>query len=131
MALLATRHIAAAATVLLLGACQTTANSKPVEAMLMQSSPETTTMLSEAVSQALGGVKVTLAPNTLMNKSSFTVETKMAQSMDGNRTVGMMNDRARPMPDRFTLMMQGKDCFLKHEGSGQMMPLGNMNCQAR
>jgi len=129
-----TRHIknmAAIAAIFLFGACQTMTNSKPAEAMLMESSSETTGLLSEAVSQALGGVKVTLAPDTLMNKSSFTVETKMAQSMQSNRNTGLMNDRARPAPDRFTLMMQGKDCFLKHEGSGKMMPLENMNCQAR
>jgi len=85
-------QLMAASAVLLLSACQTTASSAPAEAMLMKSSPATTAMLSDAVSQALGGVKVTLADDVLMKNSTLTVETKIAQSMDSNRSIGLMND---------------------------------------
>ena len=123
-------QLMAASAVLLLSACQTTASSAPAEAMLMKSSPATTAMLSDAVSQALGGVKVTLADDVLMKNSTLTVETKIAQSMDSNRSIGLMNDRARPAADRFTLMKEGRSCYLLHENSGQKMPLGQLECQA-
>ncbi len=123
------RFVAAVSAACVLAACQTTASGPPAEAMLMESSSSSTKLLSKAVSQALGGVDVNLASNVLMDSSVLTIETRIPQSMDGGRMVGAMNDRARPKPERFTLMKEGRSCYLVHENTGQKMPLGRLKCQ--
>jgi len=123
------RLIVTASAACALAACQTTTSAPPAEAMLTESSAATTQMLSKAVSKALGGVDVKLANNVLMDSPTLTLETRIPQSMDGGRMVGAMNDRARPAPDRFTLMKEGRSCYLVHENTGQKLPLGSMKCQ--
>lgn len=115
-------------TALMAGACQTTAT--PVPAVLSETSPEVTAALGTAASKALNGVDVTLAPDVLTTSSTLVLETKIPQTLDGNRYTGLLNDRARPAPDVFKLMKTGNTCYLLHEESGKKMPLGNMKCQA-
>ena len=109
---------AAPISALALMACQTApTSSQLMPAMLMESSPETTALLSEAVSSALGGRKITLAPNVLMTGSKLTLDPKYVDS------------RSLQRPDHFILMKDGKRCYLQHEESGKMMPLGKLKCQ--
>lgn len=101
-----------------LSACQTTASSDPVEALLLESSPEVTRVLSDAVSQAMGGSKVTLAPDVLTQSSKLVMDPKF------------VDDRSFQRPDHFKLMKDGASCYLLHEESGQKMPLGKVKCKA-
>ena len=103
------------AAVFAFSACQTTAGS---EAVLSESSPQTTAALSQAVSKALGGREVTLAPNVLMESSKLVMDPKY------------VGDRSRERPDHFTLMKDSSGCYLIHEESGTKTPLGTLNCQA-
>lgn len=114
----------------IVAACQTTAAPEPVEAVLKSPSAETTERLSAAASEALGGVGVTLAPSVLTTSSTLTLETKIPQTMNSNRNTGLLNDRARPAPDVFKLMMTGESCYLYHEASGKKMPLAGVDCKA-
>lgn len=113
------RLAAAASAALVMSACQTTAtSSQPAEAMLIKSSPATTKMLSKAISKALGGRKITLAPNVLMDSPKLVMDPKFVDS------------RSMQKPDHFILMKEGKSCYLMHQESGQKMPLGRLKCQA-
>ena len=106
-------------TVIGLSACQTTQPlSEPVQARLVKSTSANTAVLSKAVSEALGGRKVTLAPNVLMDKSTLVMDPKF------------VDDRSFQRPDHFRLMTNGQSCYLVHEESGKSMPLKGMDCQA-
>jgi len=103
---------------LTLGACQTTADTVPVEAQLTKSSPATTAILTQAVSKALGGRNITLAPNILTDSSKLIMDPKF------------VDDRSMERPDHFTLMKEGKTCYLVHEETSAKIPLAQVNCQA-
>ena len=112
-----------------LSACQTTqqATIEPTDARLMKSSSANTAILSEAVSEALGGRKVTLAENVLTDKSTLVMDPSFAsgRTMDS----GFVNGRSLQKPDHFRLMTNGISCYLLHEESGKSIPLKDMNCQ--
>lgn len=102
-----------------LAACQTSAPlSEPVGARLLESSSANTAVLSKAVSEALGGRKVTLAPNVLMDRSTLVMDPKFVSS------------RSLQRPDHFRLMTNGQSCYLVHEETGASMPLKGMKCEA-
>ncbi len=110
-----------AAIVAILGAaCQTTATDKdsgPVNAVLSAPSAKTLAKVSAAVSQALGGRKVTLADSVLTTDSQLVMDPKFVDS------------RSMQRPDHFVLMMAGKSCYLVHQESGAKLPLSRVKCR--
>lgn len=112
------KYLVGASTALILASCQTTADNTPSEAVLMESSPAATAALSEAVSSALGGRKVTLAPNVLLDSPKLVMDPKF------------VDDRSLERPDHFRLVKEGQDCYLVHEENLSKWSLPNVKCKA-
>lgn len=100
---------ASAIAVMLLSACA--AAQTEVPARLDKSTPE----LAQAVSAALNGAPVTLAPDALMRDSVLIVEKPLT-----GRDLGR--------PERFQLIKAGKDCWLVHERTGARTRLASTTC---
>ena len=111
-------------------ACQTTPLSEPVPAIRADSGDsKTVDVLSKAASEMLYGTGITLAPNVLTTNSVLVMESKITPSMNPLETAGRINDRARPAPERFELMTDGRDCFLVRSKTGKKMLLKGVNCK--
>ena len=109
--------------------CGSTPVSKPMQpAVLALPSAATSKVLSQTVSRALNGTKVSLATGVLTKTSDFQLE-RLAQntnSMPGlhGSLLGM------PKVYRFSLKMSASsDCYLIYVNTGQAFPL-DVKCRA-
>ena len=109
-------NLIAAAT--LLGACETLPPLKGKPAVLSNASTQTTAELSEVISNALHGVKVTLAPDALTDSATVIIE----------RPYNEMNGRRMDKPDHFTLSFSHNKCVLTHEETGESYALKHAKC---
>jgi hypothetical protein len=113
-----------------LTACQTTAAFEPAPAIFAGGAGDKTlSQLTQAVSGALGGQSVQLAPDVLSKSSVLILETKLPQSLNERRDMALMNDRARPRPDHFELMTTGRECYLIHRETKAKIVLPGVKCQ--
>ena len=113
--------------VAVLGAgCQTVPPAKGEPALLVNASPKVTAEIQDVVSQALNGVKVTIAPDVLTTSSILAIERPEFRSPAGDPIMGRRMD----MPDHFTLSKSNKKCVLTHEQTGTSYALKLARCAA-
>ena len=110
----------------LLSACQTMPPAKGAPAVLTNSSEKLTVQITEIVSKALHGTKVTIAPDVLTKSPSLIIELAGRGGIGGDPVMGRRMDR----PDHFTLSLNGKKCVLTHEQSGESYYLRGAKCEA-
>ncbi len=111
--------IIAAITATNLASCKTMPPSKGVPAVLQNTSDETIAELTEVISNALNGVRVTLAPDALTTGSTVIIEKQNFAA------IGRRMDR----PDHFTLSLSSGQCVLTHEQTGKHYALKHVNCE--
>ncbi|WP_444929787.1 hypothetical protein ACJJIF_18665 [Microbulbifer sp. SSSA002] len=91
--------------------CSSQQNAETAQAALLQeTSPEIRSVLQAAVSQALGGVKVTLGPKAFVEDSVLVVEKTPKQMALIGRGMGR--------PIKFQLVGNGEKCWLTRLSSG-------------
>lgn len=112
--------IAAALAATSFAACKTIPPTKGVPAVLQEASDETTAELTEVISKALHGVRVTLAPDALTTDSTVIIEKQNFAA------IGRRMDR----PDHFTLSLSKGKCVLTHEQTGNNYALKHAKCKA-
>ncbi len=103
-----------------LAACKTIPPTKGAPAVLQQASDATTAELTEIISTALHGVRVTLAPDALTTDSTIIIEKQNFAA------IGRRMDR----PDHFTLSLSNNKCVLTHEQTGKHYALKHAKCKA-
>lgn len=109
---------------LLLGACQTATQRKPVPALLSSTDAATTAELNAAASKLLNGKPVTLGRSAFTNNSGLTLETAMRNSALGRIGSGRIIEE----PDGLRLLRAGRRCVLEHVNSGKQTRLKLTNC---
>ena len=111
--------IAAAIAATNLASCETMPPSKGAPAVLQASSDEVRAELTEVISNALNGVRITLAPDALTTDSVVIIEKQNFAA------IGRRMDR----PDHFTLSLSNGKCVLTHEETGQNYALKHAKCE--
>ena len=113
-----------------LAGCESLPRAAPreVPALITQPSDESRAELARVVSNALGGVRVTLADDALTRESAFTLERPRLRDESGMLLNGRELTRR---VEHFSLLKVGGDCVLVHERSSQRWKLVHSSCVAR
>jgi hypothetical protein len=101
--------------------------AQEVPALITQPSDASRAELARVVSNALGGVRVTLADDALTRESAFTLERPRLRVESGTLLNG--RELARRV-EYFSLLKVGSDCVLVHERSSQRWKLAHSSCVA-
>lgn len=109
-----------------LGACQS-ANLEPVPAVIVDPTAESREVLENAVSEALDGVQVTLAPDALTHSSHLILDRQWPISRDALQGEGRRLER----PEHFQLVILGGACILVHQESGERHMLADTRCRPK
>ena len=113
-----------AACALSLVACRTAVARPDVAALVAAPSSSSRDELARAMSEALGGVRVTLADDALTRESTLVLERARQRDDRGLPVQG----RELAPPERFRLVKSGADCVLVHERTGKRFPLTRTTC---
>ena len=96
-------------------------------AVLAVPSTGTTRLLSKAVSEALNGKKVSLAPDAFTKSGRFSLERNTANPRDkpglNGRLMGV------PVVHRFALMMKARKCYLVYQKTEKIYALDGVKCR--
>ncbi len=117
-------HAACALAALLL-ACRTARPGVP--AVILDPTQESRAALAEAVSAAVGGRNVTLAPDAFTRESTLVLERSRVRDPYGLPA----NGRELRAPERFRLVKEGGACVLVHERTGRRFTLAGTTCAER
>ena len=109
---------------MLAASCGTPEVQPVVPALLTNPGPETLQEIEQTVSTALNDTKVTLAADALTKNSVLVIERGMQRSIDRPPVMG--RDLGRPV--RFQLVIDGQQCILVDQQSGQHWPLATVEC---
>ncbi|MDQ2076327.1 hypothetical protein [Marinimicrobium sp. ABcell2] len=118
------RFIGVVALMGALSGCQTT-DLDPVPGLIVEPDADSRAALSEAVSNALDGVDVLLAPNALTESSVLILEQSHYRADENMHRQGRRLDQ----PEHFQLLFQGGACILVHKDSGQHQMLADTECK--
>ncbi len=105
-------------------ACRTPHAAGDVPAVLVDPTPAVHAALQRAVSAAIGGAPVTLAPGALTAEPVLVLERVPRRDAAANPLQG----RERGRPVRFTLVKSGPDCVLVDEADGRRATLEGTTC---
>ena len=111
------------------GACS---NEKKVglksgPAILLESNIENTLIISQAMSLALNGTKISLNSRTFMRSPHHTLEKKQLTNLNSNIANGLI--LSIPKIYRFSLFSHDTSCFLIYQNSGKKFPLSGVKCK--
>lgn len=113
----------------ILSACSTAmSDQKSGPAILLESSTKNTQVISQAMSLALNGKKVSLTANAFRKSSDHTLEKKAFTGMNSKPADGLI--LGIPVIHRFSLLSSGSSCHLVYEKTGTKYPLNGINCKA-
>ncbi|MGK0298495.1 MAG: hypothetical protein ACI9XC_002117 [Gammaproteobacteria bacterium] len=108
----------------LLAACSAQTVEPNVPALLTNPGSETLQEIEQTISTALNGTKVTLAADVLIKNSVLVIERGLQRSIERPPVMG--RDLGRP--HRFQLVIEGSQCVLVDQQSGQQWSLVNVEC---
>lgn len=115
-------------TLSILSACTTAMNNEvPRSAIILESNQTNTHILSQAMSSALKGKKVSLVSSAFLKNSQHILQTKMRGSINGNATNGLI--LGIPEAHHFSLYTTNNSCYLVYENTGEQYPLKGLNCK--
>lgn len=117
----------AGAALALAGCASPPPAAEEVPALITQPSALSRAELERVVSNALGGVAVTLADDALTRESEFTLERPRLRDESGTLLNGRELTRR---VEHFSLLKVGADCVLVHERSSQRWTLVHSSCVA-
>ncbi len=106
-----------------LSGCNSTSNDEALRpATLSEPSHQ---QVAEIVAQLVGSQSVNLNTNVFMEKSSLVIEPPKMADGNGNPIMGKQLE----MPQRFMLLTDGKQCFIRHLNSEQVVPTPQLSCK--
>lgn len=110
---------------LLLSACQTL-QGEPAAALLVEPDDEVYAELTSAVSTLMDGTPVMLSNDAFTASSRLSVERRRHENIDGRVGTG----RIQTPPEHFHLLLQGGDCMVERQATGEHLVLEHAQCQA-
>ena len=110
------------ASLCLASLCAMTSTGAP--AAIMESTPAGRTDIEQAVAAALGK-DVLIADDALTESSVLIIERRIPRTMEGRIGSGRILDP----PETFRLVLEGDQCVLVHDRTGESYPLENARCR--
>ena len=107
-----------------LSGCQTNMYASDRYAVLVDVTPAVHATIESAISAALPGMQITVAPDALSQTSLLTLERPVRQRLDGEAGL----DRRLDTPERFRLVVNDGRCVLIHEAKSTRYPLDGARC---
>lgn len=121
------RRFAGAAFLLACTGCSSTTGLQADTPALRTSGTDASrTEIEQVISSALGGVAVTVADDALTQDSVLIIERGLRRRVDAPPELG--RDYGRPQ--RFQLVIDGRQCFLVHEETRLRWLLAETRCAA-
>ncbi|WP_462159392.1 hypothetical protein [Pseudoalteromonas sp. GB56] len=106
-----------------LSGCNSTSNDEEFRpATLSEPSHQ---QVADIVAQLVGSQSVNLNTDVFMEKSSLVIEPPKIADANGNPIMGKQLE----MPQRFMLLTDGKQCFIRHLNSEQVIPTPQLSCK--
>lgn len=81
-------------------------------------------IIEDTISNWFGGIAITVADNVFSSASSITIERKAKEDSRGLPIDGRHNNPVYS----FTLLSDGKQCFLRNEQTSELAKLENVKC---
>ena len=98
--------------------------SAAAPAAIMESTPAGHADIQQAVAAALGK-EVLIADDALTKSSLLVIERRIPRTLDGRVASGRILDA----PETFRLVLEGDQCMLVHDRTGESYPLENARCR--
>ncbi len=117
-------------TLLALAACRTMQAPPENPAVVINSTPESRTALTQAVSKALGGAHVTLEDDALTLDGALVIEQSQFRRQ-GQVVVLGQDPGVSDQPERFHLVKIGDRCVLVHDRTERHYDLIGTDCAPR
>ena len=111
---------------LLLAACVSTSEGKPVPAVLIGVDAASRADLQRVVAQALARASILLADDALTRSSDLIIEPVRPRDTAGR----LLNGREQRPPEHFQLLLDGTRCYLRQESTGHRFLLAAAHCAA-
>lgn len=108
-----------------LAACAVQPAHSPMPARLSSVDDATRAVLASAVSQALDGREISLAPDALTASSQLLLDPARPRDASGR----VLQGRETRTPESFQLVKVGDECVLKHERTGREYVLQDVRCE--
>jgi hypothetical protein len=105
-------------------ACGTPPARADVPALIAQPTDASRAELLRVVTEAAGGVPVTLSPDALTRESTLIVERREPRDALGRPLSGRLLD----MPQRFRLVLREGSCVLIRDSDARSWTLGDTRC---
>lgn len=118
------RLFLAMATLALASGCSATQESEFINARVVELSLKQKAQLEEVISNWFGGVNITLADSAFTMSSTLSIERKAHKDELGLPIEGRHANPAFT----FTLLTQGKNCYLRNDMSGDIHRLTEFAC---
>ena len=111
----------------LMTACQTTAQAKPLPAVLLKADADTMDKVKAALAKSMGSPSVVLGTVDLTKSSVISAFPKR-----GVMPAGAPQNQAGnfALPTRFDVMMDGQNCYMIKNGTDEKIPLTGVKCKA-
>ncbi len=110
-----------------LSGCKTMAENQDTQAVITAHTKASHAELETVFTQALHGVKPTLAKDAFIKESKLIIEQGQKQTLSGNHS----NGRIMENPHHFSLVLTQGQCYVIDEKSGKRYPLSKASCQAK
>ena len=98
--------------------------SAAAPAAIMESTPEGRSDIQQAITAALGK-DVLIADDALTKSSLLVIERRIPRTLEGRVASGRILDP----PETFRLVLEGDQCVLLHDRTGESYPLENARCR--
>lgn len=109
----------------ILSACQMTSAQVPSPAVLTNPGPEVRLEISQAIIAMTGYSSVALADQDLTQSSELVIERRHQKTANGV----LIQGRDLELPQRFTLVLLGAQCWLVHQSTKQSTLLKKARCR--
>lgn len=113
----------AAVTLATSSGCNSTVNQDELRPALL--SEPSQQQVAALVAQALNIKGVNISEDVFMQKSSLVLSSPPFTDAQGNPIMGKQVE----MPERFMLLTDGKQCYLQHLNSEQILPAPTLTCR--
>jgi hypothetical protein len=118
------KYISLAAALVGSSGCHSTQPKPSVEALLTTSSATTRSTLEETIGHFFNSQPVKLADSAFTTSSTVFIE-----RYQSDKAIPTTQRGLTPV-DSFTLLLQNKECVLRHDKSKILLPLPSINCKA-
>lgn len=99
--------------------------TQPLPALLEQPSVDSRLSLETAVGDLFNSQPITLASDVFQNKSIVIIEPRQPKGNRGN----LLDGRETREADTVSLLIVNRDCYVRHNQSGEIKLVPNISCK--